>query len=83
MALARGLARYPDLIAKAAGACEPHQLAYYLLDLANDFHRCYNTCRFLAGDEPTRNARLALADATGEVIRNGLAILGVDAPERM
>ena len=83
MALARGLARYPDLIAKAAGACEPHQLAYYLLDLANDFHRCYNASRFLAGDEPTRNARLALADATGEVIRNGLAILGVNAPERM
>ena len=82
-ALLRALARYPAVIEKAAAAREPHQLAHYLLDLANDFHRCYNACRFLVADQRARNARLALAEATGEVIRNGLSILGVSAPERM
>ena len=83
IALLRALANYPAVIEKAAGAREPHQLAHYLLDLANDFHRCYNAGRFLVEDEQSRAARLALAEATGEVIRNGLAILGVSAPESM
>lgn len=83
IALLRALANYPAVIEKAAGAREPHQLAHYLLDLANDFHRCYNARRFLVKDEQRRTARLALAEATGEVIRNGLAILGVSAPESM
>ena len=83
IALLRALANYPAVIEKAAGAREPHQLAHYLLDLANDFHRCYNAGRFLVEDEQRRTARLALAEATGEVIRNGLAILGVSAPESM
>ena len=83
IALLRALANYPAVIEKAAAAREPHQLAHYLLDLANDFHRCYNAGRFLIEDERIRTARLALAEATGEVIRNGLAILGVSAPESM
>ena len=83
IALLRALANYPAVIEKAAGAREPHQLAHYLLDLANDFHRCYNAGRFLVEDEQRRTARLALAEATGEVIQNGLAILGVSAPESM
>ena len=83
IALLRALANYPAVIEKAAGAREPHQLAHYLLDLANDFHRCYNASRFLVEDERIRTARLALAEATGEVLRNGLAILGVSAPESM
>ena len=83
IALLRRLANYPAVIEKAAGAREPHQLAHYLLDLANDFHRCYNAGRFLVEDEQSRTARLALAEATGEVIQNGLAILGVSAPESM
>ena len=83
IALLRALANYPAVIEKAAGAREPHQLAHYLLDLANDFHRCYNAGRFLVEDERIRTARLALAEATGEVLRNGLAILGVSAPESM
>ena len=83
IALLRALANYPAVIEKAAGAREPHQLAHYLLYLANDFHRCYNAGRFLVEDEQSRTARLALAEATGEVIRNGLAILGVSAPESM
>ena len=83
IAVLRALANYPAVIEKAAGAREPHQLAHYLLDLANDFHRCYNASRFLVEDEQSRTARLALAEATGEVIRNGLAILGVSAPESM
>ena len=83
IALLRALANYPAVIEKAAGAREPHQLAHYLLDLANDFHRCYNAGRFLVEDERIRTTRLALAEATGEVLRNGLAILGVSAPESM
>ena len=83
IALLRALANYPAVIEKAAGAREPHQLAHYLLDLANDFHRCYNAGRFLVEDERIRTARLALAEATGEVLQNGLAILGVSAPESM
>ena len=83
IALLRALANYPAVIEKAAGAREPHQLAHYLLDLANDFHRCYNAGRFLVEDERVRTARLALAEATGEVLQNGLAILGVSAPESM
>ena len=83
IALLRALANYPAIIEKAAGAREPHQLAHYLLDLANDFHRCYNAGRFLVEDERIRTTRLALAEATGEVLRNGLAILGVSAPESM
>ena len=83
IALLRRLANYPAVIEKAAGAREPHQLAHYLLDLANDFHRCYNAGRFLVEDEQSRTARLALAEATGEVIQNGLTILGVSAPESM
>ena len=81
--LLRALANYPAVIEKAAGAREPHQLAHYLLDLANDFHRCYNAGRFLVENERIRTARLALAEATGEVLQNGLAILGVSAPESM
>lgn len=83
IALLRALANYPAVIEKAAGAREPHQLAHYLLNLANDFHRCYNAGRFLVEDERIRTARLALAEATGEVLQNGLAILGVSAPESM
>lgn len=77
------LARFPEVIVLAAKAYEPHQLAYYLRDLANEFHGYYNANQFLVEDEQIRNARLALVDASKQVLQNGLSILGVSAPEMM
>jgi arginyl-tRNA synthetase len=74
---------YPEVIESAALSHEPHQLAYYLRELANDFHTYYNAHQFLVGDDGLRNARLALIQATRQVIANGLALLGVSAPEAM
>ncbi len=77
------LAAYPDTLADAADELAPHQLAYYLKDLAADFHAYYNAERVLVDDAGLRNARLALLLATRQVLRNGLALLGVSAPEKM
>lgn len=77
------LARYPDVIENAATAYEPHQLAYYLKDLANDFHTYYNANQFLVENDVIRNARLALIEATKQVIKNGLSLLDVRSPEVM
>jgi len=77
------LARYPEVIENAALAYEPHQLVYYLKDLANDFHSYYNASQFLIENDTMRNARLALAVATKLVIQNGLSVLGVSSPEEM
>jgi len=82
-ALLMRLAEYPDTLRAAADDLEPHQLAFYLKDLAADFHGFYNTDRVLVDDAPVRHARLALLAATQQVLRNGLALLGVSAPERM
>ena len=81
--LLRSLAKYPDVIESAAVSFEPHQLAYYLKDLANDFHTYYNVNQFLVEDDLIRNARLSLINATRQVIRNGLLQLGVSSPEEM
>ena len=81
--LLRSLAKYPDVIESAAVSFEPHQLAYYIKDLANDFHTYYNVNQFLVEDDLIRNARLSLIDATRQVIRNGLLQLGVSSPEEM
>jgi len=82
-ALLARLARYPDVIEEAALAHEPHQLAHYLRELAADFHLYYNNHTFLVEEAGLRNARLNLIGATRQVIANGLAILGVSAPESM
>jgi arginyl-tRNA synthetase len=83
--LMRTLARYPELVETAGGAREPHQVAFYLRDLANEFHGYYATegMKLLDEDERLRNARLALCAAVGQVIRNGLRLLDVGAPESM
>lgn len=81
--LLRTLSRYPEVVAAAAAALEPHQVAYYLRDLANDFHTYYNAHPFLSSEAPLRLARLGLIDATRQVIANGLDLLGVSAPEAM
>ena len=81
--LATLLAKYPDIINRAALAYEPHQIAYYLKDLAHGLHSYYNACQFVVEDDATRNARFALIAAVRQVLRNGLAIIGVSAPESM
>ena len=81
--LIKRLSRYPDVIQSAASRLEPHQIAYYLRDVANDFHAFYNKMRILDADSGLREVRLDLIQATGQVLANGLEILGVDAPESM
>jgi len=83
LALLRTLSRYPEVIDSAASDLEPHQLAYFLRELANDLHTYYNAHTFLVDDADLRMARLALVAATRQVLANGLAILGVSAPEEM
>ncbi len=77
------LSRYPELVEQAARAFEPHQLAYYLRELATDFHTYYNAHAFLVEDDDLRDARLSLLMATRQVLSNGLGLLGVTAPETM
>ena len=85
--LMRSLGEFPRVLQSAAALREPHRVSRYLEDLAGDYHRFYDSCRVLPqGDEPASDlhrARLALCAATRQVIANGLAILGVSAPERM
>jgi arginyl-tRNA synthetase len=82
-ALLRRLADYPEELATAARDLAPHQLTIYLKDLAQEFHSYYNAERFLIDDPPVRLARLALAVATGQVLRNALSVLSISAPEQM
>jgi len=77
------LQSFPEVIAQAAADFAPHALAFYLRDLAGDFHSWYNAERLLVDDEAQKRARLALAVAVRQVLRNGLRILGVSAPEAM
>lgn len=82
-ALLQQLIDYPQVIENAALELAPHLIAFYLKSLAADFHSYYNASRFLVEDEALKLARLALIAAVAQVIRNGLAILGVSAPEKM
>ncbi|MBU3751915.1 MAG: arginine--tRNA ligase, partial [Mycobacterium sp.] len=85
--LIRNLGEFPRVLQSAATLREPHRVCRYLEDLAGDYHRFYDSCRVLPqGDEPPgdlHRARLALCEATRQVIANGLGILGVSTPERM
>jgi arginyl-tRNA synthetase len=82
-AVLRRLDQYPELIAQAAEKSEPHLVANYLRELAGDFHSWYNAHKMLVDDQALRDARLALSEATRQVIANGLGILGLSAPESM
>lgn len=82
-ALMQSLSAYPETLSEAAQHLAPHTIAFYLRDLASHFHGFYNADRVLVEDLPLRHARLALLAATRQVLRNGLAILGVSAPEKM
>ena len=83
IALMARLAEWPDTVRDAVDELAPHLLAYYLRDLAADFHSFYNAQRVLVEDSGLRAARLALLAATRQVLRNGLALIGVSAPQRM
>lgn len=83
MELLKMLSRFPEVVELAAATYEPHQIAYYLRDLANAFHTYYNAHPFLASEDTMRLARLGLIDATRNVISNGLDMLGVSAPQSM
>jgi len=87
--LAKKMERFPREVAQAAVDAEPHRLSHYLLDLAGDFHRYYymgdkdKSYRVISEDRKVAQARLALVAAVGWVVRNGLELLGVTAPDRM
>ena len=81
--LAQRLAEFPELILTAARERSPHSLAFYLRELAAEFHSYYNAERILVDDETLRSARLALSAAVRQTLANGLSLLGVSAPEKM
>jgi len=81
--LIKTLARYPDVLAGSARSMEPHRVTYYLMDLASAFHTYYNKHRVLTDDPQLRCGRLNLVLAVQKVIRNGLTLLGVSAPDSM
>jgi arginyl-tRNA synthetase len=82
-ALLRRLDDFPEVLATAARELAPHLVTFYLRELAAEFHSYYNAEQFLVDDAGLRRARLALVVAVGQVVRNGLDVLGVSAPEKM
>jgi arginyl-tRNA synthetase len=82
-ALLASISRFPEVVEMAAVQRAPHALVHYLRDVANDFHTYYNAHQFLVDDAELRDARLTLIQGLRQVIRNGLGLLGVSAPEAM
>jgi arginyl-tRNA synthetase len=82
-ALMLALAKYPEMLTAAAADNAPHDVTFYLRDLASLYHSYYDAERILVDDEAVKRARLALVAATAQVLHNGLAVLGVGAPVRM
>ena len=82
-ALMQRLSMFPEVVENAAAELSPHMIANYLRELASDLHSYYNAEQFLVSDEALKLARLALVSATQQVLRNGLDLLGVSAPEKM
>lgn len=83
LALAAKLGEFPEVIEAASRELAPHTVAFYLKDLAAAFHSYYNAERMLVDDAALKDARIALALAVRQVIRNGLSILGVSCPQTM
>ncbi len=77
------LARYPEMLSSAATDFSPHDVTFYLRELASAYHSYYDAERILVDDEAVKKARLALVAATAQVLHNGLAVLGVSAPQKM
>jgi arginyl-tRNA synthetase len=83
LGLCARLSVFPEVVQTAAADYAPHQSAFYLRELAADFHSWYNAERMLVDDETVKLARLALAGAVRQTLVNGLTLLGVSAPESM
>ncbi|MFH1147883.1 MAG: arginine--tRNA ligase [Pseudomonadota bacterium] len=81
--LLKMIGSYPEIIEDSAAVFEPHRIAFYLSDLATALHNFYNDCRVLSDDEEVTQARLALISGVQQVLKNGLRILGVSAPDKM
>jgi arginyl-tRNA synthetase len=81
--LVKAMDRYPDVIRTSAELMEPHHITYFLMNLASAFHSYYNKHRVLTEDFKLAQGRLYLVLAVQKVIRNGLTLLGVSAPEKM
>lgn len=81
--LAKRLTQYPKVLINSAEQLEPHTMTHYLRDLASEFHTYYNSNKVLVDDQNTRDARVTLSTAVQQVIKNGLNLLGVSAPESM
>ena len=81
--LIKQLDRYPETVRLSAETMEPHRITFYLMNLASDFHSYYNKHRVLTDDPVLTQGRLYLVSAVRSVIRNGLRLLGVSAPETM
>jgi len=77
------LAEYPAMLTRAAAELAPHDVAFYLRDVASAFHTYYAAERFIVDDAALSQARMALLAATRQVLQNALAVLGVSAPESM
>jgi len=82
-ALMLALAKYPEMLTSAANDFAPHDVTFYLRDLASLYHSYYDAERILVDDDAVKQARLALVAATAQVLRNGLKVLGVSAPQKM
>jgi arginyl-tRNA synthetase len=83
MALLARLMEYPEVVTDAARGLAPHAVTFYLRELAGEFHSFYNATRILVDDETVKVARLALACAVRDALREGLKLIGVAAPEKM
>jgi arginyl-tRNA synthetase len=82
-AVMTAITKYPEMVERAALDRTPHTLVHYLRDLANTLHTYYNAEKWIVEDANLRNARITLVLAVQQVIRNGLTLLGVSAPENM
>jgi arginyl-tRNA synthetase len=83
LSLLQKLIDYPEIVAGSARDLSPHLVAFYLKELAAEFHSYYNSSRFLVPEIPIRLARLALISSIRQVLVNGLTLLGVSAPDKM
>ncbi|HEX9572235.1 MAG TPA: DALR anticodon-binding domain-containing protein, partial [Burkholderiales bacterium] len=83
LALLQRLGEYTEILENAAAELAPHQIVFFLRELAGEFHSYYNAERILVAETPLRSARLALCLAARQVLRNGLSLLGVSQPEKM
>ncbi len=83
LSLIKRLLQFPELVGGTAQALEPHRIAYWLGELAGAFHPYYKVNRVIGDDVGLTRARLLLCASVGQVVRNGLALLGVGAPESM